>query len=114
MKTRELLSLVEYDKENVLVYEQEYLDYIIYGDEEYEDANNLEYKITYLGLILGEINYRKNDITVPEANSKAVYHLWKDINSYVRDCNSQSVLYEKLYGTDLIHITILEKDVINE
>ena len=105
-----LLNSLE-KEDTILTHEDMYIDFVIYGDEVYEVPNDLEGKIRYTGLIIGETNYNKDKLSI-SGNKLTAKKLLKKTNNLIKETNNKIDTYNKINKTQLTHISLIEKEVI--
>lgn len=94
-----------------------YSDLVIYGDESYKKANDLEYKIETTSMMVGVINYHMDDIYTfiySLGNNKSKYEfLWKNIYEDIEKVNKTISDYETYTGYELPNINTM-KQITND
>jgi len=110
LNMEKLLNLLEKD-DTILSHEDMYIDFVIYGDEVYGVSNDLEGKIRYTGLIIGETNYNKDKLSI-SGNKLAAKKLLKKTNNLIKETNNKIETYNRINKTHLTHISLIEKEVI--
>lgn len=111
LNMEKLSNSLEKEDTSVLNHEDMYIDFVIYGDEVYGVSNDLEGKIRYIGLIIGETNYNKDKLSVTE-NKLAAKKLLKKTNNLIKETNNKIETYNRINKTQLTHISLIEKEVI--
>lgn len=108
-----LLSALDKDEDNLFNDEDLYIDIIIYGDESYIKANDLETKIYMLKNVVGSLNTHKNEV---HASNDMKYKDIKDILDYtnkeIKKTNIVLEKYNKLNGTKIISIPTVDETVL--
>lgn len=110
MKEYDTLNIITQDFINATTYDE----YIIYGDKDLVNTQNLDYKITYLNNVLGNLNYYNDDINLflysmkKSSKRSDINKIMSDINYSVKEVNKMIDNYNKKYETHFVHLTLLE------
>lgn len=99
--------------ENDLKDFQMYSDFVIYGDEIYPKANILDYKITYMGMMVGVINYRMDKVNTfvysLGKNRKYYNFLWEDVYKDIEAVNEAIAEYNKQTGYKMSYVESMKE-----
>jgi len=108
-----LLSSLDKDKDNIFNDEDLYIDIIIYGDESYTKANDLETKIYMLKNIVGSLNTHKNEVHASnDMKYKDVKKIFDYTNKEIKKTNILLEEYNKLNGTKIISIPTVDETIL--
>ena len=90
-----------------------YSDLVIYGDETYKKANDLEYKLETVSMMVGVMNYHMDDINTfiySLGKNKSTYEfLWDNIYIDIEKVNKAISDYETNTDYDLPKINTMKK-----
>ena len=97
-----------------------YSDLVIYGDESYKKANDLEYKLDTVSMMVGVMNYHMDDINTfiySLGKNRSIYEfLWENVYIDIEKVNKAISDYKSNTGYDLSKINAMKKitlDTIN-
>ena len=109
MKSTDNYIFAEEDFKNFELYS----DLVIYGDETYKKANDLEYKLETVSMMVGVMNYHMDDINTfiySLGKNKSTYEfLWDNIYIDIEKVNKAISDYETNTDYDLPKINTMKK-----
>ena len=108
-----LLSTLDKDKDNIFNDEDLYIDIIIYGDESYIKANDLETKIYMLKNVVESLNTHKNEVHASKnMKHKDVKKIFDYTNKEIKKTNILLEEYNKLNDTKIISIPTVDETIL--
>lgn len=93
-----------------------YSDFVIYGDEEYEKANDIFYKIAYLDNIVGNLNWYKEDINsllkeLKGDDKRQVKYLVEKLRKDIQETNYWIDEYDEVKNETYSKVYLLTEEI---